>query len=543
MGRKGCDIIVNKDKGVSRVHAEVIVDEMICVDHLQKRQSNNSFQVRIRDCSKYGTFISQNVGSKEKVHEFPNKETQLKDGDLVSFGTGTASYRFSFVPLIFFVASSAMMQLQDKISLIGASITQTWTSGCTHMVADDLLLIDNEVIDAIVARKPIVKFSWLEVIAGKTICTEIPSFLVHSPTFTVEGVSLKVTDPQSREYCLKGFTFLLQSIDKYKFKEKFQLLLEVGGAKVIEIPDPYVQYLEDNLVYVMPAGSSSNTERSNNFNSLPKVKEMELISAVVCGHLDPSIMASAPVLVTSSCSTDETVVADSDLEMEAATSISKPTSVNLMESAEDESQRKMKIHKIESSENDSIAEDKHHIVESIKHDSAANTDATKTTICESHDVLLHPNWSTDPVGPCQPVAKTNNGDYTWSRETNDRIMMKKDRDHSSESETLDVIYSQNLIVRDLPLPQCGRSLASGSAINFKCFRKRNTPSGNSFHNLVPFSKQPYEESDYGNEDVAKSVKEEKKRKQMEAIAEDLFHNEKGRKRGTSGSLVGLLARR
>lgn len=34
------------------------------------------------------------------------------------------------------------------------------------------------------------------------------------------------------------------------------------------------------------------------------------------------------------------------------------------------------------------------------------------------------------------------------------------------------------------------------------------------------------ESDYGNEDVAESVKEEKKRKQMEAIADDLFNNEK-----------------
>lgn len=34
------------------------------------------------------------------------------------------------------------------------------------------------------------------------------------------------------------------------------------------------------------------------------------------------------------------------------------------------------------------------------------------------------------------------------------------------------------------------------------------------------------ESDYGNEDVAESVKEEKKRKQIEAIADDLFNNEK-----------------
>lgn len=36
------------------------------------------------------------------------------------------------------------------------------------------------------------------------------------------------------------------------------------------------------------------------------------------------------------------------------------------------------------------------------------------------------------------------------------------------------------------------------------------------------------DSDDGNEEMVESVKEEKKRKQMEAIAEDLFNNEKVR---------------
>lgn len=89
----GCDIIVNKDKGVSRIHAEIILDEMISVDLSHNKSSNNSSKVRIRDCSKYGTFISKNMGSKEKVHEYPHKETILKDGDMVSFGTGNATYR------------------------------------------------------------------------------------------------------------------------------------------------------------------------------------------------------------------------------------------------------------------------------------------------------------------------------------------------------------------------------------------------------------------------------------------------------------------
>lgn len=85
-------MIVNKDKGVSRVHAEIVIEEMICLEHSQK-SSNVASKVRIRDCSKYGTFINKNLNSKEKVHDFPDKETMLKDGDLVSFGTGCATYR------------------------------------------------------------------------------------------------------------------------------------------------------------------------------------------------------------------------------------------------------------------------------------------------------------------------------------------------------------------------------------------------------------------------------------------------------------------
>lgn len=79
-------MIVTKDKGVSRVHAEIVVNTMNMLKPLPG--------IQIRDCSKYGTFVSKNVGPKKKVHELPNKETELQDGDLVSFGTGSATYKY-----------------------------------------------------------------------------------------------------------------------------------------------------------------------------------------------------------------------------------------------------------------------------------------------------------------------------------------------------------------------------------------------------------------------------------------------------------------
>ncbi|KAK4480041.1 hypothetical protein RD792_013098 [Penstemon davidsonii] len=510
VGRRGCDIIINKDKGVSRIHAEIVVDEMMCMDHLQKKSSNNSSKVRIRDCSKYGTFINKNLGSKKNVHEFPNRETMFLDGDLVSFGTGNANYRFCFVSLVFFACSSKnseMNQLQDKISLIGASITRTWSLQCTHVIIDDFISINDEIIDAIVAKKPLVRFSWIE----------------------------------------------------YQFKKKLPLLLEVGGAKVVfvETQDSCSQVstmgrrakgnsagtrvdsqerkqgLGDHLVCVTPAGTTSNTKSFHNFNSQPKVKERELVLAVVSGHLDPSIMASAPVLVTSSCSTDETVVADSDVEMETATSVPS-VAINLIESDEDEYKEKIAINKVEVAENGGRAESIVHNMESTDLDGRGNTTVIRTI---EHDcATLKPDCS---------YSTTIMSDYdniTLSREIKDGLVARKDRDHSSESENLDIIYSQNLIVRESNLPRSGHASISGGAIDFKRFRKTSAPSGNSFNNLIPFSKYPYEESDYGNEDVIESVKEEKKRKQMEAIAEDLFNNEKAKKRGAAGSLRGIFAR-
>lgn len=56
----------------------------------------------------------------------------------------------------------------------------------------------------------------------------------------------------------------------------------------------FIQNTGDNLVCVMPAGTTSSSGNFKKFSALPMVNEMELISAVVSGHLDPSVMASAP---------------------------------------------------------------------------------------------------------------------------------------------------------------------------------------------------------------------------------------------------------
>ncbi|XP_024169590.1 nijmegen breakage syndrome 1 protein isoform X5 [Rosa chinensis] len=457
VGRKGCDVNIAKDKGVSRVHAEIIVDSMISALPRQTKSSVLSSKVRIRDCSKYGTYINKNLTSVEKIHELPNKETSLRDGDMVSFGTGTAVFRFSFVPLILFACcpenSRVNHPLQEKISSIGARITYHWSQECTHVLVDQVMPMKEDLLDGIMEKKPFVVGSWVELFSNND-----------------HGRNIGQTcGPKKSRKLFK----------RYKFGDRLQSLLEVSGAEILliegfksksQIPDCAVS---DRVVCVVPERVSDDC--SDKLGSLLRVNELGLLCAILNGRLDPCMLKSPCVVVSSSCSTDETVVADSDVE-ETATSVLATASVGTG------------------------------VVENVPH----------------------------------AVTKSENNFVMSSRRSSDISTIRGKLD-DSESGIADIIYSQDLIARDKSIPCTVVTSANNRFINFKRFRKTNTQSGNSFNNLIPFSKDPYNESDYGSEEVVQSVTDEKRRKHMEAISEELFNNEQGRRRGVAGSLRGILS--
>ncbi|XP_074275024.1 nibrin homolog [Silene latifolia] len=495
VGRKGCDVTVGNDKGVSRVHAEIIVDDMEPFDSLS---SSTSSKVRIRDCSKYGTVIDRDSYGKERVHECPGREMYLKDGDLVSFGTGTVTFRFCYVPLKFylcnFTSSQGTPSTQDRVSSIGAHVTHEWTTQCTHVIVDPFMPVTEGIIDAILSKKPLVLSTWLEFVATNRIRNEIPSYSSYIPTLTLDGASVTVADYRTRENCLRGYTFLLDSKDKYRFQDRMQALLEVSGANVISIEDfdsnsQDPQDADSNrLVLVNPSASTDNFRHRN---ALSKVNEVELISSVISGYLDSSIIISPSILISSSCSTGETIVAESDAETETETATSE-----------------------------------HPIITHVEPGNAC--EQQKSGNMESLDVK--PNRT--PV-----KRKIENQEHSHFVEPNKAHVRAKVED--LDSVNVDILYSQNLIVRHVNPPSATSLDSQDGIINFKRFRKTNTQSGNSFSNLVPFAKYPYNDSDYDKE-LSEHMKEEKRRKQMEAMAEDLFNTEKGRRRGVAGSLRGLL---
>ncbi|CAH8309803.1 unnamed protein product [Eruca vesicaria subsp. sativa] len=506
IGRKGCDIIINKDKGVSRIHAELTFDASTSPTR-NKSPPDTSFVIRVKDCSKYGTFIKTDLGTKDKVHELPNKERILIDGDVVTFGTGQATYRLSLIPLVFYFCPSSETfkvdrSVQDTVSSIGARIASTLTDECTHVLVEPRMQVNEALLNAILAKKPIVLTDWVKLLAEKSIRSEFPGNSQYRPSVMVEEALVDVMEQNVREKCLQGFTFVLEPTDTYRFGSSFPSLLKVCGAETVATSEissmsQDSQYGEANrMICVIPISSGDKFGRLKHLSLLSRVNEMDLISAILSGNLPSTSLIPPSVVISSSCSTDETVVADSDVEEEETTS---------------------SVHMIDATEK-------------------AETPEKPATIVieESPVTIVEETMNLNEYKSVNLTADTEMKDYS------DVTMRREDRNDEPECGNSEVIYTQHLIVRDLRSTRIVRSTEVEGVVDFKRFRKGNVISGNSFSSLIPFAKDPYKEYDTG--EGTKFMKEEKKRKQREAVAEDLFHNEKARKRGTAGSIHGLLTR-
>lgn len=182
------------------------------------------------------------------------------------------------------------------------------------------------------------------------------------------------------------------------------------------------------------------------------------------------------MVVTSSCSTnetDETVVADSKAEVETATSVRTFAAINLISSAEDEPETKM-VHETDPLLKDFKAESSVHVIESDEHDSEVKTDAGATE--HRSQGFSPPKQRTfKPASPYQGNIMSEKVDITLSRDGDEGMTTRKDKGHSSDSENLDIIYSQSLIVRESNSTQLNHSSRNGPAVNFKRFRKVSTP--------------------------------------------------------------------
>ncbi|TVU30296.1 hypothetical protein EJB05_21906 [Eragrostis curvula] len=499
VGRKDCDVIVQTDTSISRVHAEISIEKMVAWDPRSGAPASPSC-VHVVDRSKYGTFVNRVHGTQgSRLHK--DEDVMLSDGDTVTFGSGNGTFRLSFVPIVVFFAGrkSARIDpsLQAVITSIGAYATRKWSDECTHVLVDQSCSLTPELLDAVIAKKQIVLGEWFKAIAEKNMHTEIPSCTQYTPNLTLDGTMIKMVDVNLIDNCLADYTFILGSSDKvYKFGEKLHALLELAGAKYIHI-DEYCANSQDSgagdsdkQILVVPARYPLEFSKIRLLFPLSKISDVKLFAAVLSGHLEAAVIEPPAFIVTSSNSTDETIVADSDVEMETATSA--PT--------------------VDASKSQ-------HVVP----DSDDNEEITNTTAEDAvggKKANVHQN-DQEKVAVSKPME-------------NDVQVIEKTVMHKFQGRDENVrTINKGLVVRSFP-PSAPATPTETEGVNFKRFRKRETMSGNSFKDLIPFAQSDYE---CGTTDF---MREEKQRKQMEAIADDLFNNAKSKKRAAAGSSIQTL---
>ncbi|KAG8088758.1 hypothetical protein GUJ93_ZPchr0010g7473 [Zizania palustris] len=462
--------------------------------------------VRVVDRSKYGTFVNKVQGTQgSQLHK--DEDVMLTDGDTVTFGTGNATFRLSFVSIIVFFhgrkSTRISPSLQAVMASIGAYATRKWSNECTHVLADESCSLTAELLDAILLKQQIVLGDWFKAMAEKSIHTEIPSCTQYIPKLTLDGMEIKMVETKLIENCLAGYIFILGSLEKYKFGDKLHALLESTGAKYIHI-DEFCANSQvsgagenDKEILVVPAKSPLEFSKIRALFPLSKITDMKLFAAILSGHLEATAVEPPAYIVASSNSTDETIVVDSDVEIDTA------TSDHIIVSSKSQ-------HHI-----DHISDDKKDtIVTSNKY--AANLMKTMANIHLCNDLEKNEKAKREDVGVITKVPK---------KETLD-----------NRDETCHVIYRQDLVVKSA-LQSVHAMPIEISGSNFKRFRKRETMSGNSFKDLIPYSREPYRESDYERGTVTDFMREEKKRRQMEAVAEDLFNNLKSKKKAAAGSSI------
>ncbi|RRT85967.1 hypothetical protein B296_00001533, partial [Ensete ventricosum] len=190
----------------------------------------------------------------------------------------------------------------------------------------------------------------------------------------------------------------------------------------------------NQLILVVPAESTGEFNHLPELSSLVRVIDVKLVAAVLSGNLDLSIFEQPPYVVSSSHSTDETIVAASDVEIDTA--------------ASDHSDATLKPQVAMNSEYEDV----------IKRRSEDGKGAGR---CENRENDI----DSSAIASYGKVSGSRNEDVGLIKRTE-----KGDESAVDRHENSDIIYSQDLIVRNISTTYSQRS-TTGEVFNFKCFRK------------------------------------------------------------------------
>ncbi|XP_006859321.1 PREDICTED: nibrin [Chrysochloris asiatica] len=203
VGRKNCEILIDKDQSISRNHAMLTAN----FPETQLSQIDEIPILTIKDTSKYGTFINE-----EKMQNHVSQT--LKTGDRVTFGVFESKFRVEYEPL---VACSSCLDVSGKTALsqaifqLGGLSVNTWTEECTHLIMVSVK-VTIKTICALICGRPIVKpeyfTEFLKAVQSKNQLPQIERFYPPIDEPAIGNKNIDLSARQERKQIFKGKTFI-----------------------------------------------------------------------------------------------------------------------------------------------------------------------------------------------------------------------------------------------------------------------------------------------------------------------------------------------
>lgn len=127
MGRSNCDINLEDDQSISRVHAKLFF---------------NNGGIEVEDAgSKYGVFVNRSIESCTPLAK--NTRVRLNVGDVVRFGRLENVWRLAETPIqcgTSTLGQESMPELRQLLNTLSGKLSGDFTEDCTHLVMPNVTI-------------------------------------------------------------------------------------------------------------------------------------------------------------------------------------------------------------------------------------------------------------------------------------------------------------------------------------------------------------------------------------------------------------------
>ncbi|GAB0095272.1 hypothetical protein DMENIID0001_106320 [Sergentomyia squamirostris] len=248
-----CDLIIENDKSISRVHAhlKVLPDKLVLIDV----------------GSSYGSFLNENI--KAVIRLPPKEEVDLRNQDLIRFGRFDSNWSVEMTAICVVTSSICAEDveiLQSNVQALSGKVMKTWQQDCTHLSMPEIVITIKALL-ALVSAKPIVHPRYFSALLASLKANEsLPDVgdfvpIVREENLLEQNCSFHPDQERSKVFSGKRFIFLSQEVMK-----TYQMVIHLAGGSCVNLETDSLSqrsYVQLGTIVVTSAKGPGARERDN----------------------------------------------------------------------------------------------------------------------------------------------------------------------------------------------------------------------------------------------------------------------------------------